>query len=299
MNITAVANSRIGPFLGAFLGKVLSRPTAYRLSDFLTKQAAGRENSAMYRAIRSNQAVVRGVAYDSPEVDDAVEMVLRRAGRGLVDFFTALGGGLEKYPDTIRIEDSLIEDAKRSHYDGKGIMLCGLHMSSFNLILLDIIRFGVEVQVLSFADPGAGYKSDNYIRRRYGAHVTPVNTQSLREAMHRLQNNGFVMTAVDRPDVGGEPLQFFGRPTQLANGHARMAIKTGADMLIGVCMMVEEGKYVITGPPIIHPERTGDDKADTQRLAQQVVDQLEGYIRSRPEEWIMYFPLWPEEIPPG
>ena len=298
MNITAIANSTIGPFLGALIGKLLSRPQAYRLSDSLTKRAASRENSNIYRAIRSNQAVVQDLPYESPELEGVVERVLQRAGRGLADFFTALGGGLEKFPETISIEDHLIEDAKRSHSEGKGIMLCGLHMSSFNLILLDLVKFGVEVQVLSFANPGGGYKSDNYIRRRYGAHVTPITTQSLREAVRRLKNNGLVMTAVDRPDVGGEKLNFFGRPTEIAVGHARMAVMTGADVIVGVCTMVDEGKYIITGPPIIRPEITGDVKADSLRLAQQIVDKLEGYIRDRPEEWVMYFPLWPEEIPP-
>ena len=92
-------------------------------------------------------------------------------------------------------------------------------------------------------------------------------------------------------------MQFFGREVVLPIGHARMAIRTDAHLILGVVQKTGEGKYHVTGPPILVPERTGDDQLDTLRLAQRTIHILENYIRSRPEEWMMFLPIWPEALP--
>jgi lauroyl/myristoyl acyltransferase len=111
-----------------------------------------------------------------------------------------------------------------------------------------------------------------------------------------LVDDGLVLTGVDRPDVGGEELTFFGRKVRLPVGHARMALRTGAKIVVGVVQRVSGG-YHVTGPRIIEPIRSGDTRRDVLQLAQHVIDILAGYIRERPEEWMMFLPVWPGEIP--
>ncbi len=82
--------SQVGPRVGYFLGSKLPRSWAYALADFLARVLASRKKSQLYRSIRANQAVIRDLPYESPDLDDAVFRVLQNAGRGYVDWFQAM-----------------------------------------------------------------------------------------------------------------------------------------------------------------------------------------------------------------
>jgi lauroyl/myristoyl acyltransferase len=60
------------------------------------------------------------------------------------------------------------------------------------------------------------------------------------------------------------------------------------------CPSIDPYRYMARGEGPIVPEITGDTKQDVRRLAQRVIETLEGYIRRWPDEWLMFFPLWPE-----
>jgi lauroyl/myristoyl acyltransferase len=127
--------------------------------------------------------------------------------------------------------------------------------------------------------------------------VTPISTASLRQAYHRLKSGGFVLTGVDRPDTGGEELSFFGRPVVLPIGHARLAIRTGARLMVLAVQKALPDTYQVVGSDLIDLEESDGTRKDSCKLAQEVLDQIEHYIKQRPSEWMMFIPVWPEEIP--
>jgi KDO2-lipid IV(A) lauroyltransferase len=105
------------------------------------------------------------------------------------------------------------------------------------------------------------------------------------------------MSAVDRPDVPGDDLIFFGRKVNLPIGHARLALRTNSRVLVGMTQAVGPGEYRAVGAPLIEPEVTGDNQHDIRALAQRVLEVIENFIRERPTEWLLFLPMWPEEIP--
>jgi KDO2-lipid IV(A) lauroyltransferase len=289
--------SQLGPRVGYFLGSKLPRSWAYALADFLARVLASRKKSQLYRSIRGNQAVIRDLPYDSSDLDDAVFRVLQNAGRGYVDWFQAMVDDEDFETKYCSIDEHMITQAKQASQDGHGVIFVGAHMSSFNLFMVMMARRGLPMQVLSYHDVRGSYIAENDLRRRIGIEITPISNESLRKAIRRLKAGGFVVTGVDRSDLGGIPMNFFGRKVVLPIGHARMAIRTNAYLVLGVVQKNGEGKYHVTGPDIIIPERSGDESQDTLRLAQRTIEILEGYIRDRPEEWMMFLPIWPEVIP--
>ena len=297
MTLFEFINSRLGPLFGAFLGRVLTRKQAFNFAGFIAARLAANEESPLYKAVRSNLAVVRGLPYISPELDSGVGRVLRNAAYGYVDWFRMMAAGLDDIESVCEIDETLIDSALEAQGNGHGVVFTGAHISSFNLLLLLLAKRGFPIQVLSYARSEGSHRSDNVLRERFGINVTPISFESLRQAFQRLTDNGFVITGVDRPDVGGSKLTFFNRKTILPIGHARLAIKSGAHMIVGVVQKIAEGRYRVTGPPIIEPAITGNLKADTLTLAQQVAGIIEGYIRSEPEEWMMFIPVWPDVIP--
>ena len=297
MALNEFINSRIGPMVGAFLGRVLTRKQAFLLADFIAAQLSAKRDSPLYKAVRSNLAVVKGVPYSSPELDSGVGRVLQNAAHGYVDWYRMMASGLDGIESVCEMDESIIDSALEAQSAGHGVVFVGAHISSFNLFLLLLAKRGFPLQVLSYARSEASHRSDNILRERFGVNATPISFESLRQAFHRLSNNGFVVTGVDRPDVGGSQLTFFNRKVELPIGHARLAIRSGAHMIVGVVQKAAHGIYKVTAPPIIKPEITGDLKKDTLTLAQRVASIIEGFIRSDPEEWMMFLPVWPDVIP--
>jgi len=297
MTLNEFINSQIGPFAGAFIGRVLTRKQAFRFAEFIAARLAANEDSALYKAVRSNLAVVKGIPYSSPELDGGVGKVLQNAAHGYVDWYRMMASGLDDIETLCEIDETIIDSALEAQSNGHGVVFAGGHISNFNLFLLLLAKRGFPIQVLSFARSEGSHRSDTILRERFGIDATPISFESLRQAFHRLSNNGFVLTGVDRPDVGGSKLTFFNRKVVLPIGHARLAIRSGAHMIIGVVREVADGRYRVTAPPILKPEITGNIKKDTIALAQRAAGILEGYIRSEPEDWLMFLPVWPEVIP--
>jgi lauroyl/myristoyl acyltransferase len=251
----------------------------------------------MYRAIRANQAVIRNWSYEDERLHDVVREVLTNAAYGLVDWFATLAISSEFENLRCTIDEELIEAAYRSQAEGRGVIIVGAHLSSFNMFLMKIAQQSLPVQVLSYAEEEGSYKSDNVFRKKFGLDVTPISPSSLRQAYFRLISGGFVLTGVDRPDTGGEELYFFGRSTTLPIGHARLALRTKARIMVVAIQKASSGSYHVSGSRLIEPVSTDDEQGDAHKLAQQIIDYLEKFIRERPSEWMMFIPVWPEVLP--
>jgi len=279
--------------LGLLLGRLLSREQAYRLADWIAGLVVARSESWVVQGVRANQAVVRGRPYDSPELDQAVRDVIRNAARGYADWYRAVAGGPEMVNSSIIIDESLEQVIRQSMEEKRGMVIVGAHMSSFNILLLALGLRGYPIQALSYARVRGSYHIDNALRIKFGLNLTPISFQSLRQAVLRLRAGGLVMTGIDRPDVGGESLTFFGRQAKLPVGHARLALRTGSKILVGMVQAMGDGRYRAVCGSLIEPEYTGDQHQDVIMLAQRVLSMIEEYIRSRPQEWLIFLPIWP------
>ena len=86
---------------------------------------------------------------------------------------------------------------------------------------------------------------------------------------------------------------FFGIPTASNTGFARIAAHSGAAVIAGFALWVEqERKYVLRFYPPL--EITGDAASDTQALQKQV----EAVVREHPEQWLWIHRRW-KTRPPG
>jgi lauroyl/myristoyl acyltransferase len=296
MDLIAFINSRLGPMMGILLGRMLSTQQAYRLADFLGERVAARTNSLAVQAVRANQAIVQGLPYSSPILDEIVRKVMRNAARGYADWYRAIGGGPAAVRASVEIDERLVEHVTETQASGRGLVIVGAHMSSFNLMLLALGLIGYPIQALSYHHVRGAVHVDNAVRRKFGLNITPISMQSLRTAIERLKQGGIVMTGVDRPDVGGEQLTFFGRKTILPVGHARLAIQTNSKVLVGMVQTLKQGLYRAVCTPLIDPVSTGDRHQDVLTLAQQVIARIEDFVRQHPDEWMMFLPVWPNEM---
>jgi lauroyl/myristoyl acyltransferase len=111
-----------------------------------------------------------------------------------------------------------------------------------------------------------------------------------------MRRNEFLAILLDRPlDAGGVEVRFFGAPTRVPEGPARIALRTGATVLpVGLARRRRNDDVVrpLFERPIV-PERSGDDERDVIALTQTIMSAHERIIRRHPDQWYMFRRMWP------
>ena len=296
--IHSIAMSRWGPAIALFLARIIPIRIAYWFGWLLARIVSLNKKSAVVRQIRANQAVVRGLAYDDPQLDDAVRKVLEMNARSLVDLFKLVVGGEAAIRKACVFDEPLRTNLETWLGQNRGTVIVGPHVLGFDAFLIYLGVKGYPIQALSYPDPRGSYVAQNAIRNKFGFNITPVSVQALRQAMKHLKRGGAVLTGVDRPDLGGETFTFFGRPVVLPNGHTRLALKTKSRILVGIPYMDEEGIYHAMQAALFDPADYKNEQDESRKIAQEILNVFEDFIRKQPERWLMFYPLWPEVIPP-
>ena len=285
-------NSSFGVSLGLALGRAIPPRVGYKLSNWAARLLARRVDSPMVQAVRSNQAVVRGLAPDDPALDQAVVEVFAHAGRCMFDLYHNLQNpdGLKSLaPGNPKLEQLITWSREESF----GAFLVAPHLSSFDIVLLGAAYRGIRAQVLTYGNPSGGYKIQNEIRASTGLNITPVSPEVDALAVENLRRGRFVVTAVDRPiRRKAHTMTFFGRPAPLPAGHIRMALEADVPVIVVTAQWRPDGLYhTLVSDPI--PLVRRDDPQETIRVnGEAVLRVIEDYIRQAPGQWLMYYPVW-------
>ncbi|MBU0512776.1 MAG: lysophospholipid acyltransferase family protein [Chloroflexi bacterium] len=299
MNLQKFTNSRFGVGLGLFLGRMMPTSLGYQLSGLVAGRLAGNQSSPMVQAVRANQWVVRGEKSSPEELDNAVRAVFQHAGRCFVDLYHNLQNrdGLLKLVVDNPAAQRLIQI---SQAEKQGVFLAAPHLSNFDMVLLSLAYRGLHGQVLTYGQPTGGYKIQNDIRATTGLDITPVSDTTHQKAIELMRNGGLVATAVDRPiRRKAHTLRFFGHPSPLPAGHIRMALEADVPVVVGAAHLRTDGRYELLLSDLI-PMQRHDDPAEEIRInGEAVLKVIEGFIRQAPEQWLMYYPAWPDIIANG
>jgi len=293
VNLVAFTNSRWGPPAGISLVRLLPPALASKLAGSLANRIASQVGSPLVEAVRANQAVVRALPREHPEVERAVRTVLHTMAESYLVLFRVMRRGQAGLREVGELDPALVTAGRERLETGRGLMYAGAHTVGLDLLLLMIGGLGFPIQALAYPESEASYAVTNRIRRSFGVDLSPTNFNSLRQAIRHLRQGGMVVTAVDRPDPTGELLEFFGRPARLLVGHARLAIRTGAPIMVGGTYLEQKGRYRAVLLDILESGPYADRPTGELELAQEVIRIHEQFIRQRPDQWMMFHPVWP------
>ena len=141
-------------------------------------------------------------------------------------------------------------------------------------IIIDLRRTAAGVDVPMFAKGALGAK----------------------QAYAHLAGGGRLGILMDQKLNDGIRASLFGLPAMTAPAAAAMALRFGCPVLPAYAVRLGPARFrLVCEPPLPHPA-TGDRRADTVALTQQVNDRLEAWIRARPAEWLWLHRRWPREI---
>lgn len=292
MTLASLSSGRLALPAAMALARWVPERPLLRLADTLADRFAS-EISPAVTATRANQAVVRGLSKDDPEIDRAVRAVFRSAGRGHVALFRALARGRQALMSGCDVSPELMERIEIARHAGRGLVLVGPHVSAFDFFLLTIAARGYPMQAISPANPTATYRLQNELRTKFGAETTPASREAVKAAIDRLTNGGIVGTGMDRPAPKGDWIEFFGRQAFLPTGFAKLAIRTNSMILPGVVLPDGPGHYRAEALELLEPPAERTEEA-AHGLAREVLRQMEPVIRANADDWLMFHAVWPD-----
>ncbi len=287
-------NTDRGLRLALRLGRLVPPGVASAGVRAVAAVASRRTGSRMVGAVKSNLSVVLDMPVDHPALVRLAADVIYHSAIAGYEFFHKVGRGWDALGNLAAIPPELFALLGKAEQDGKGIMAVTAHLGALDLLGVAITATEYQVQVISYSKPPAGYEIVNSLRSDQGLIMTPASKEAMLEAAARLDSGGIVFTALDRPVPPGRrasTVEFFGRPTRLWDGYTRLALGSGALLLFVWMERTPEGDYrILFNEPIDCAAPPGDAEAVTAMMLRQG----EAAIRAHPEQWLMFFPLWPE-----
>ncbi len=274
--------------LGLFVARVLPPRIGYAVVEQIG-MLYGRLDHRLRAILESNLEPVLETS-DPKRLRSVAVQVFRHFARAYYELFHLPFVPPEKIAIMANLEEPGWTQFQEHYHRGKGVIMTGIHMSSFDLGGQVILARGFPMLVLAL--PEEGFALINQMRAfQPGGRVLPVGPGAIREALRELRRGGILATGADRLiREQGTVVEFFGRPTLLPDGSVRLALHSGAAL---ICSFVfrKENRYWIRLQPL-ELIRTGNPERDIRENVQQVARTIEPVVRTYPEQWHLLRRLW-------
>ncbi|MGH3973709.1 MAG: phosphatidylinositol mannoside acyltransferase [Pseudonocardiaceae bacterium] len=255
---------------------------------------AALRDGAGVRQLRRNLA---RVLPDVPStgLDALVRDGLRSYARYWQETFTLPSADHGVLLDRLEGEMEGIEHLDAALASGRGVVAALPHSGNWDMAGLWFVkRHGVFSTVVERLRPEALYQRFVDYRASLGFDIVPLSGAGspVRRLLHRLRAGGVVCLLADRDLTGtGAAVEFFGGAARMPLGPARLAVATGATLLVIGCWFTPGGWGIRFHPPV--PVRGRSPVEVTQAMA----DCFATDIAAHPQDWHMLQPLWIDDLP--
>lgn len=178
-----------------------------------------------------------------------------------------------------------------AHRAGRGAVMALPHSGNWDMAGVWLAQqYGTFTTVAERLKPESLYDRFIAFRESLGFEVLPLtggDRPPLEVLAERLRDNRFVCLMADRDLTrAGVQVDFFGEPTRLPAGPAKLAIETGAPL--HPAHVYYDGEDCVVRIDDAIDTRSGDVGVITQALA----DRFAVNIAAHPQDWHMLQPLW-------
>ncbi|GAC68848.1 phosphatidylinositol mannoside acyltransferase [Gordonia soli] len=250
---------------------------------------AGRRNGGPDQ-LRRNLSRVIGVPPDRVP-DDLVADAVRSYARYWCEAFRLPAEDLAARAATLTLPQPDRDRLRAAHDRGKGVILALPHSGNWDMAGVWLVQnYGQFATVAERLQPESLFDQFVAYRESLGFEIFPLSggeQPPFEQLAERLRAGGIICLLGER-DLArhGVPVTFFGEPTRMPAGSARLAIETGAALLPVHHWFTEAPMSMASvGEPI---DVSGGVEAATQALATA----FEANIAAHPADWHMLQPLW-------
>lgn len=276
---------------------------AFRLSSALARAAPVRVSYAVatflglltfYVWVGGRRRCIRNMTYVAGGDEAEARRLARRSFSNyaiyLVDFLRFTAVTAEEVRDRVVFDEWERLEAQRA---GNGIVFVTMHFGNWDLGAAAVAEHGIPISVIAdtFGDP----RLNELVlgaRRHLGMEIIPAERMGP-SVLRALRRNDVVAMLIDVPQKGGGvEAMFFGAPVAVADGPARIALRTGATMVAVMLPRIERSELVRgqIEPVLFTP--SGDPERDVRELTQATMDALEAMVRQHPDQWYIFRSLW-------
>lgn len=284
----------IGYGAGWRLGRLLPGGVAHGIFRLVADVQASRGRTAAQQ-LRRNLARVVPRAGET-ELDDLVRAGLRSYARYWCEAFRLPAMDLKALAARVDRVVTGAEYIDAALADRRGAILALPHSGNFDVAGVWLVHHsGRFTTVNQRLKPESLFQKFVAYRESLGFEILPLTGGDRPSSVimtERLRENKVICLLADRDLTrSGVPVTFFGLPTRMPAGPARLAATTGAALLPVGCWFTDDGWGFRVHPPITV---TGQDgiPAATQALA----DVFAGDIAAHPADWHMTQKLWLEDL---
>ena len=291
-------NSKFSVRLSILIGKSMPQWMGAWFIKSISSIIGSIENLDLTRSIRSNQSVVYGGPLTGQELAQRTKQVLSHAGHCYYDLYHYYDMQ-EKLETIVPWTETMTEFVNYSQED-QGYLVVAPHLSNFDLVVARLVKGGFQAKVLSYPNPGSGYQLQNEIRKSFGMDVVPLGDSSLEaEMVEYLKAGGVVATGIDRPVPSRKKrhyAQFFGRPSPLPLGYISTALAADVPIIVVAAFMHSDESYGLRMSKPIMLKKYENKLDDIILNAERVLKKIEEFIMLSPEQWLMFYPTWPDQM---
>lgn len=242
------------------------------------------------RRLRGNLARVVPRA-DEAELDELTRRALRSYARYWHELFRLPAMDHAAIRAKVDQQISGVEYLDAALAEGNGAVLVLPHSGNWDAAGLWMVGYaGSFTTVVERLKPESVYRRFVAFRESLGFEIVPASggTGSFRLLLDRLRENKVLCLVGDRDLTGtGIEVSFFGQPTKMPGGPARLAASTGAALLPVGMWFTEDGWGVR-----IHPRIRVTSRSEVPAATQATADIFAGDIAAHPTDWHMMQTLW-------
>lgn len=296
MDLQHLLNSRRAGETVLLLSRVLPPKIGYWFADRLAGRVAASKHTPLVRAIRANQWVISRQTLSAQALDAAVLATIRNLARSFYTLFHYLYN-----LDAIQGQIDYSEQAERilelSQTREQGVIVVGLHMSSFDLVAQAAARRGLRALALSLPQPDRAVEWQHEFRRQAGIEILPASVSTIRYAIERLRAGHVVLTGIDRPAPQAKYRPFFfGLPAVTPVHYIQLALKARVPLSLMASIQREDGSYQVLSSELIYLDSYKNRAEEILCNAEKILAKAEDFIRLAPHQWTVFQPVWPETI---
>lgn len=220
----------------------------------------------------------------------AAEQSLRNYGRMAMDFLASRTMAAEQL---LALTDLHGEEGFRAAMaHGRGAIFALPHAGCWDVAAAFAQAYDCQLTIVTESDWGTELVAGS--RRAHGVTLAPRN-QSLRPLFRALRRQECVVMLSDYAPRGVQTAQapFFGAQAPFPLGPARLALATGAPVLVIMCARMPGGRYLLEAQEPLYPVGERNSEAAAIAMTTQIAAGFERIVRAYPEQWYPYHPVWP------
>ena len=239
-------------------------------------------------------------AFPEKNITDIIEIskgVYRNMAIVAADFFDIPKLTRDNLNDLIEVEG--LEHCRKALEKNKGALMFGAHFGNWEVGAIALsLTLKPSVVIYRPLDNALLENLVTWVRSSTG-NIPLAKDFAMRSMLRHLKKNEILGILIDQNVslAEGVFVDFFGRPACTTTGLALLALHTGAPVIPGYVVRMDDGRYRFIFEEEVELVRTGDRERDVIINTEKYTKIIEDTVRQYPDQWLWVHQRWKTTIP--